>query len=158
MLAMLIRRFFANLDQDLMRDRHAVGADIVRYVRICVRWAHFLTAYGLIMAVISRGENARRIGISWWMIPMIYYGAGIMAGAVLGVLDPLRGTLRWAMFVSFMAMLLPGFCLSLLATPGLGIEMRVIATLFTCAIVGPVYAWAAWSGSDRLRRNCPGQR
>lgn len=62
------------------------------FTRRCIRYSHWVVAFVVVMAVVTRGRNLAALGVSWWWAGVLYYLSAAFVGAVAGYLDPAKVT------------------------------------------------------------------
>jgi hypothetical protein len=129
-----------------------VRADMLRFIKVGVRYATYLTLYVAAMALITRGENLAALGVPWWVLLILYYSTAVIGGVIVGAFDPARLTRRRALLVGFLVLLLPLFMLSWTLHPVWDIRWRILTSVAGAAVMGPIYAWMLWPNRVMSRR------
>jgi hypothetical protein len=137
----------------MYRSRTTLRSDVVRGVRLGLYFATLMTAYVIAARIFFNSEAVEGYGLSLVKLVLLYYGGGILVGALSGVLRPLNSTLGGSMLTGFVLWIPVTFiAATALAASSerymLGSRL-VPFTLILSAILGPLFGAIAWHQDRR---------
>lgn len=130
------------------RSQTSLRSDIVSGIKLGSYFATLMTVYVIVARTFFESQALERYGLSVVQLILLYYGGGILVGALSGLLRPLSATLGGSMLTGFL-LWIP---ITFIAATALAASSERYAlgnrlvpfTLIRSAILGPLFGAIAW--------------